>query len=72
MSTSELRRKWIDYWNKCDRIKEEYEKWYLKECALISNEWCEDRNSDSRIKMPVYPSPIAETQPFPVELKGLT
>ena len=72
MSTPKLRRKWIDYWNERDRIQEEYEKWYLKECARISAEWREGRKSNSRLKMPVYPSPIAETPPFPEELRGLT
>ena len=71
MSNSELRQKYIDYWNECDRIQEEYEKWYLKECARISNEYRKGL-LDSRMKLPVYPSPIAKTPPFPEELNGLT
>jgi hypothetical protein len=72
MSTSDLRRKWIDYWNECDRIRDEYDEWYYKECARISAEWRKNPILYPRVKLPVYPRRWSPTPPFPDELRGLT
>ena len=71
MSTPELRQKWIDYWNERDRIWDEYDEWYYKECARISAEWRKNHNFDGRVKLPVYPQRRPPSPPFPDELMGL-
>ena len=72
MSTPELRRKWMDYWNERDRIWDEYDKEYYKKCARISAEWCKIPILYPRVKLPVYPRRQPPTPPFPDELIGLT
>ncbi|MFX0066850.1 MAG: hypothetical protein ACFFC7_32355 [Candidatus Hermodarchaeota archaeon] len=56
MSTPELRQKWRDYWNECDRI---YAQWW------------ENPILPSMEKLPIY-RPRPQTPPFPEELRGLT
>ena len=72
MSNQDLRQKWRNYWEECDRLQRKYEKWYDKECFRITAEWRKKPILYPRVKLPVYPSPWAETPPFPEELRGLT
>jgi hypothetical protein len=55
MSTSELRRKWIDYWNECDRIRDRYNKWWREERRRLTAEWRENPILYPRVKLPSYP-----------------
>jgi hypothetical protein len=72
MSNSELRRKWIDYFNERDRLREEYEKWYSKECAKITAKWRKNPILYPKAKLPSYPPYRPPSPPFPDELRGLT
>jgi hypothetical protein len=72
MSTSDLRQKWRNYFNECDKIQNEYEKWYSKEVVRITDEWRKIRMTNRRLKLPEYPSQWSSIPPFPDELRGLT
>ena len=72
MSTPELRRKWIDYWNECDRIRDRYNKWWREERRRLTAEWRENPILYPRVKLPSYPLYRPPTPPFPDELMGLT
>jgi hypothetical protein len=72
MTTPELRQKWRNYFDECDRIQKKYENWYNKECARITAEWHKNRMFNPTLKLPVYPPPWTSTPPFPEELRGLT
>jgi hypothetical protein len=72
MSTPELRKKWKDYWNECNRIRGKYDSWFTEECKRLTEEWLKNPILYPRLKLPSYPSYRPQISPFPDEFRGMT
>jgi len=77
MSTPELRKKWRNHFEGCDRIQKKRKKdmeRYQKMCARIIAEWRKNPILYPKVKLPVYPPApkLAESPRFPEEHRGLT
>jgi hypothetical protein len=72
MNNDKLKQKLRKYYAERDRLEDEYDKWYSKECAKISAKWRKNPILYPKAKLPSYPFYRPPSLPFPDELRGLT